>query len=74
MLPTHIAKSGFPITKSEVTTQNAQMWLLTQIKAYGIPMKDCNLICGTFHLRRPFPSNKSCVRESETALVYDYPP
>ena len=38
----------------KVTRRNVQMWLMAQMKAYTMPMKNCTLLCGPFHFRRLF--------------------
>ena len=44
----------------KVTRRNVQMWLMAQMKAYTMPMKNCTLLCGPFHLRRLFSRTQMC--------------
>ena len=44
----------------KVTRRNVQMWLMAQMKAYTMPMKNCTLLCGPFHFRRLFSRTQMC--------------
>ena len=44
----------------QVTTENVQMWLIAQMKAYDMQMKVCNLVHRTFLLSRSFKITLMC--------------
>ena len=61
----------------KVMTRNPQTQLRAQMKAYDTPMKEFNLFCRTFHLRRLFPTTLMRVLYSQVniskAQIHLYP-
>ena len=56
-------------------TQNVQMWLMAQMKAYDTAMKEFELFCGAFHLSQTIFNNfdvteiLNTIKQAEGVLV-----